>query len=487
MTQYVGNFNSSYYPYSAIVYIEAIFTETGKTYTGSGVVVGKNDVLTASHVIFNAAEGGIADLIKVYPGKDGWSEPFGSYTYDLVNYFEIDHSDGFINQEESQYDLALLGFSEDVGTLTGWFGIDPDAGSGLYHLTGYPSIYSDHTGRRMVDDYGYAFVNPYYSVFDYGSTIESSSGGSGGPLWYMGETGPYVVGINSTSGWAADISLNYSTIIDWIEGNDYLMDVAAPDDYADNSSTTGIVAVNGTATGMIETETDEDWFAVTLEAGTTYLIDLKGEATPDGTLADFYLLGIYSSNKEDFNLISGTSHKSGGMDLNSRVEFTPESGGTYYMAIGTQNNGTGPYTLAVTVAVTPEMILDWAEYTFPELFPERMGEHLQAIEYDGVIYTARAYSEAWGSRYLGITPDREIFGLGDFTGHTLQQFETVGYWSDQVLADLSGRDLSFLNSSVKNDPSENLYDSSVNAYSDQNLMETEPLGGAPIIDQWFGF
>ena len=39
------------------------------------------------------------------------------------------------------------------------------------------------------------------------------------------------------------------------------------DDYASSTSTTGSVAVGGTATGEIETSRDRDWFAVTLEAG----------------------------------------------------------------------------------------------------------------------------------------------------------------------------------------------------------------------------
>ena len=48
------------------------------------------------------------------------------------------------------------------------------------------------------------------------------------------------------------------------------------DDYASSTSTTGSVAVGGSATGEIETSGDRDWFAVTLEAGRTYRIDLEG-------------------------------------------------------------------------------------------------------------------------------------------------------------------------------------------------------------------
>ena len=58
------------------------------------------------------------------------------------------------------------------------------------------------------------------------------------------------------------------------------------DDYADGTGTTGTVTVGGEVMGEIETLDDRDWFAVTLEAGKTYQIDLEGSETgaaPSGT------------------------------------------------------------------------------------------------------------------------------------------------------------------------------------------------------------
>ena len=81
------------------------------------------------------------------------------------------------------------------------------------------------------------------------------------------------------------------------------------DDYTSSTSTTGYVAVGGTATGEIELGGDRDWFAVTLEAGKTYLFDLEGSPTDAGTLPDTYLRGIHDA---DGNLISGTTKNKGG-------------------------------------------------------------------------------------------------------------------------------------------------------------------------------
>ena len=154
-TIYVGSIHDTY-PYSAVVYIEARFP-SGEMYTGSGVVVGRNDVLTASHLIYSVEEGGLAEDINVYPGRNGFDMPFGSYDWDFVSYFEVDlDGDGYLYKSDSEKDLAVIGFDQPIGDETGWFGLDGNGTSGNYNLTGYPGIYADETGVRMTNDYGFA-------------------------------------------------------------------------------------------------------------------------------------------------------------------------------------------------------------------------------------------------------------------------------------------------------------------------------------------
>lgn len=90
---------------------------------------------------------------------------------------------------------------------------------------------------------------------------------------------------------------------------------------------------------------------------------------------------------------------------------------------------------AAATTVTAAMALDWAEYKFPDLFPKAIAVVYNPIVYGGVTYIARSYAGAWGTRYLGVTPDGRIFGLGDFTGNNLQQFDDIPTWSGQILAD----------------------------------------------------
>ena len=118
-----------------------------------------------------------------------------------------------------------------------------------------------------------------------------------------------------------------------------------------NTTTMGVVAVGGTATGRVGTQGDRDWFAVTLEANKSYRIDLKGASTSDGTMGDPQIHGIRDPAG---NYIRGTGNddgEGGWLVVNSRDFFTPRTPGTYYIeAGGNDDEHIGTYTLSVTLA-----------------------------------------------------------------------------------------------------------------------------------------
>ena len=129
-------------------------------------------------------------------------------------------------------------------------------------------------------------------------------------------------------------------------GGTYKLSVAeVPDDLAAGTDTTGTVSVDGSVRGEIDYARDHDWFAVQLEAGTTYRIDLEGSRTGGGTLGDPYLCGIHDANGY---YIAGTTDDDGGAGLNSRVYFTAAADATYYVVAGAyQRSEEGTYTLSV--------------------------------------------------------------------------------------------------------------------------------------------
>ena len=123
------------------------------------------------------------------------------------------------------------------------------------------------------------------------------------------------------------------------------------DDYTADKTTTGAVAVGGSAIGEIETEQDVDWFAVTLEAGKTY------HFTAWGNERDYYadtldrpkIAGLYDSNGAD---ISGVRRVYEGRTGRSpRKWYRANTNGTHYIAVtGDKLDGgfsTGTYTLVV--------------------------------------------------------------------------------------------------------------------------------------------
>ena len=124
----------------------------------------------------------------------------------------------------------------------------------------------------------------------------------------------------------------------------------AGEDFSTDPSTSGRVAVGGTATGRIGSSGDRDWFAVELVAGRTYVIDLRGSPTGDGTLSDPYLRGIYDA---DGNRISNTTDDDGGQGYNSRVTFTATESGTHYIAAGAYSSRQGTYEVEVTDTSPP--------------------------------------------------------------------------------------------------------------------------------------
>jgi V8-like Glu-specific endopeptidase len=212
----------------SIVYIESTFS-TGATFTGSGVMVGPNDVLTASHVLYMAQQGGAAVSVRVIPAYDPspFSAPYGDLTSTSFHYFANydPDGDGYLMPGDngpglggSELDIGIIDLSSAVGYQTGWMNIDPSFTGGNVNVTGFPSTY----GNNMMTDYAYAYTGPIDSTVVY-TGVELHPGNSGGPVWYVGSSGAEVVGVVSTASWGASVQGTYTQLMQWISGNDGLI------------------------------------------------------------------------------------------------------------------------------------------------------------------------------------------------------------------------------------------------------------------------
>ncbi len=124
------------------------------------------------------------------------------------------------------------------------------------------------------------------------------------------------------------------------------------DDFAGNTSTTGVITVGGQKTGNIEIAADEDWFKVVLQAGTTYQFELDGADGLGGTLGTGTghqpYLTLYDTTGRYLN-----STGSGGAGGDPRLTFTASTSGTYFLSSeDLYSSGTGTYTIkAVSLGV----------------------------------------------------------------------------------------------------------------------------------------
>lgn len=123
------------------------------------------------------------------------------------------------------------------------------------------------------------------------------------------------------------------------------------DDFASTVLTTGIITAGGSVQGNIGTPTDNDWFGITLQAGHTYRIDLKGSASSAGTLVDPMIEGIHNASGV---LISGTTNDDiiSGTQRESRVDYVCTTNGKYYISAAAFNSSTQSYTGTYTLSVT---------------------------------------------------------------------------------------------------------------------------------------
>ena len=121
----------------------------------------------------------------------------------------------------------------------------------------------------------------------------------------------------------------------------------ADTDFPTTTSTSGQVEVGGSVTGT-HTSVDRnyrDWFAVVLEAGKRYQIDVEGADTGRGTLSD-PAGSVYAAAGINLEVIDDSS----GVGNNARIIYTPTASGTYYVQAQDVSLGGGTYTLSVMEA-----------------------------------------------------------------------------------------------------------------------------------------
>jgi V8-like Glu-specific endopeptidase len=216
--------NDDSYPATAVTFI---VSRWGSKYaSGTGFLVGKNDVLTAAHVVYNGTLGGLADEIRIYPSYDPDASDNRVFRPVWIQYYkDFDPNlDGLIQLGDfyrptfagSEIDIALLALNQDIGSIFGFFGIDPNFRGGSVNVIGYPGIY----GQQPTFDTGSVARSSVDNVYLINSDLEVNPGNSGGPIYYDSGNGPFAIGIVSTRAGATSMASHYSWLADSILEND---------------------------------------------------------------------------------------------------------------------------------------------------------------------------------------------------------------------------------------------------------------------------
>ena len=122
-----------------------------------------------------------------------------------------------------------------------------------------------------------------------------------------------------------------------------------PDEVPGNSSTTVTLAVGGSLTGTISPANDSDWYRMTLSTGVTYVINLQGAATNQGTHPDPVIVVRNSAGTQLFQ------DDDSGVGFNALLTFTVPSAGTYFAEVVSfgQTSQTGTFTLSLAQRLAP--------------------------------------------------------------------------------------------------------------------------------------
>lgn len=211
--------------------------------TGSGVVIGNNDVLTASHVVYDMINDRPPYKIHVTPAYDpydplarGAEAPYGSFLANEVVYFDTINPDRDIyilpgdNKAStmigSELDVAVIQLSTLGNSLPApmtWSGA-AYKGSTI-EINGYPVAYNFNPMAERV-----SVTN---TVDNYLSMPESQSlgqGSSGGPAWAYVNGVPTVYGVISSTGAITELAGHAQWISQYTAlNNDAIVGSAAGD------------------------------------------------------------------------------------------------------------------------------------------------------------------------------------------------------------------------------------------------------------------
>ena len=119
------------------------------------------------------------------------------------------------------------------------------------------------------------------------------------------------------------------------------------DDFAGDTTTTGVLTVGTASTGVIEVAGDQDWFAFDMVEGTTYRFNLDADPNSTAVIGDTVLRILDANGTElAYNDQANSSNY-------SEITFTATATGTFYVSAQGYSTATGAYSLSAVEVEPP--------------------------------------------------------------------------------------------------------------------------------------
>jgi glutamyl endopeptidase len=158
-----------------------ITARDGSSWIGTGWFIGPHTLVTAGHCVCikhsgNEARDGWVSAIRVMPGRNGDSLPFGSVV--STQFWSVK---GWVEDGDEQYDYAAIILPTDKGNEVGWFGfgVVPDnvLRDAVVNISGYPGDKPD--GTQWYDSHPVASLGANKVHYD----IDTMGGQSGAAVY----------------------------------------------------------------------------------------------------------------------------------------------------------------------------------------------------------------------------------------------------------------------------------------------------------------
>jgi glutamyl endopeptidase len=195
--------NTTIYPWRAQTKLYITFAN-GITVGCSGTLIQAKYLLTAGHCVHNKSYGGWYTKIEVVPGLNGTYKPYGSAFATYARTYT-----GWINNQNSNYDMALVTLDKNIGNTTGWFGYNyySTINGVTGNIAGYPG---DKGGLNLYYHSGPISSSTSQRV---SYSIDTNKGQSGSAVYRIIDGKRYVFAVH-TNGTTASVATNSGTRLD---------------------------------------------------------------------------------------------------------------------------------------------------------------------------------------------------------------------------------------------------------------------------------